>query len=390
MRGKILISGGGIAGLTLAILLKRKGMHPVVLERAPKLREEGYMMDFFGSGWDVAERMGIVEDIQAVKYPIDAFRYVREDGRPIFHMPVEWARQGQGGNYTYIRRQDLERILFDHSQREGVEVRFRSSIATLEDRGNDVLVGFEDGTEEVVSIVVGADGIASRVRELVFGPYESYAKFLGSYVAAFQAEHAFDLQNTFSLYEEKDRLGGFYPISNKLMDATYVFRDVYHGFIPPEERLPLLQGKFKGCGWMLDNVLQDLHPKTPLYFDAMTQIIMPSWHKGRVVLIGDAAGCLTLLAGQGSHMAMAGAYVLADCLEKYSSHNAGFDEYERFIKPIIDKKQKEARRLANLFVPSACSRPWLRRFVLKLLFSRIGIIFSFSLFGSKSILKGWK
>ena len=91
----------------------------------------------------------------------------------------------------------------------------------------------------------------------------------------------------------------------------------------------------------------------PIFFDSATQIVMPQWHKGRVALIGDACGCLTLLAGQGSHMAMAGGYVLAQELARQSDHGAAFAAYQAFLKPPVDKKQKDAARFAGLFVPSA-------------------------------------
>ena len=101
----------------------------------------------------------------------------------------------------------------------------------------------------------------------------------------------------------------------------------------------------------------------PIFFDSVTQIVMPQWHRGRVALIGDACGCLTLLAGQGSHMAMAGAYVLAEELGRHADHAAAFAAYQQFLKPRVDKKQRDAARFARLFVPSRRSRPWLRRLV---------------------------
>ncbi len=84
---KVLISGGGIAGLTLAILLKEKGWYPQVIERAPALRTEGYMMDFAGSGWDVAERMGLVDDIMRGSSRIESWSYVGPGGSPRFPRP---------------------------------------------------------------------------------------------------------------------------------------------------------------------------------------------------------------------------------------------------------------------------------------------------------------
>ena len=126
----------------------------------------------------------------------------------------------------------------------------------------------------------------------------------------------------------------------------------------------------------------------PIFFDSVTQIVMPQWHKGRVALIGDACGCLTLLAGQGSHMAMAGGYVLAEELARQADHTAAFTAYQKFLKPHVDKKQRDAARFAGLFVPKPNSWPWLRRLTLKLMFSRPLIKFGLGAFGVKSVLAG--
>ena len=115
---------------------------------------------------------------------------------------------------------------------------------------------------------------------------------------------------------------------------------------------------------------------------------MPQWHKGRVALIGDACGCLTLLAGQGSHMAMAGGYVLAEQLARHADHAAAFAAYQDFLKPHVDRKQRDAARFAGLFVPKPNSWPWLRRLTIKALFSRALIKLGLASFGTKSVLIG--
>ena len=125
-----------------------------------------------------------------------------------------------------------------------------------------------------------------------------------------------------------------------------------------------------------------------MFFDSVTQIVMSQWHWGRVALIGDACGCLTLLAGQGSHMAMAGGYLLAEALARASDHQSAFAAYQEFLKPRVDRRQKDAARFAGLFVPSGRSRYWLRRLAIRLLFSRAMLKFGMRFFGSTSVLAG--
>lgn len=387
-REPILISGGGIAGLTLAIELKRRGFTPTVIEREPGLRAEGYMMDFFGSGWDVAERMGLTGQLRAVRYPIDAIEFVRPDGTAYLRAPVDRIRRALDNKYVYLRRPDLERILADRARADGIGIRYGTSIAALDDRGDAVHVRFDDGSEETVSLVVGADGVHSRVRDLTFGHESQFARFLGLYVAAFHVpSRGFAIGREVKLYEETDRAAFLYPLSEQRLDATMAFRhpEIH---VPHAQRIDLLRSIYRGNGWIMPQIIDAYAGDEPVYFDSATQIVMPQWHKGRVALVGDACGCLTLLAGQGSHMAMAGAYVLAQELARQPDHQAAFAAYQDFLKPAVDKRQRDAVRFVDLFVPTAKSRPWLRRLTLRVFFSPLVLRFALGLFGSKSVLAG--
>ena len=384
---RILISGGGIAGLTCAIELKRRGLNPLLIEREPALRAEGYMMDFFGSGWDVASRMGLTEALRAVRYPIDELEFVDADGASYARYPVERVRRALDNKYVYLRRPDLERILTERAREVGIDIRYGTSLAALDDRGDGVDVRFEDGGEDDFALVVGADGVHSRVRELAFGPEAQFARFLGLYVAAFHVPSAgFAIGREVKLYEEPDHFAFLYPLSETQLDATLCFRHAEMK-IPHTDRIGFLREEFRNGGWITRDVIKAYPGEEPIYFDSVTQIVT-QWHKGRVALIGDACGCLTLLAGQGSHMAMAGAYVLAQELARHENHAAAFAAYEKFVKPAIDKRQKSARQFVGLFVPSKNSREWLRRLVIRLFFGPplLGVALRF--FGSKSILAG--
>jgi 2-polyprenyl-6-methoxyphenol hydroxylase-like FAD-dependent oxidoreductase len=385
---RILISGGGIAGLTFAVELKRRGFDPLVIEREPSPRTEGYMMDFFATGWDVAERMGLVESLRAIRHPIDALEFVDATGKTYVHVPIDRVRHALGNKYVYLRRQDLEHILAERARGAGVEIRYGTSIAALEDRGDAVHVRFESGGKDAFPLVVGADGVHSRVRELTFGPERDFARFLGLYVAAFHfARGNLPIEREVKLYQETDRMTFVYPLSAQRLDVTFAFRhDELH--VRHDERLAFLRGVYRGSGWIAEDILRAYAGENPIYFDSATQIVMPQWHKGRVALIGDACGCLTLLAGQGSHMAMAGGYVLAQELARQTDHTAAFVAYQKFLKPPVDKKQRDAARFAGMFVPSKDSRPWLRRLFIHLLFSAPLLGIGLRLLGATSAMRG--
>jgi 2-polyprenyl-6-methoxyphenol hydroxylase-like FAD-dependent oxidoreductase len=391
-RQRALICGGGIAGLTLAICLKDIGWEPLVVEREPALRAEGYMMDFFGTGWDVAERMGLVDALRALRYPIDAMQYVDDTGRPYISVPIERIKRALSNKYVYLRRADLEQILFSRARETAVDVRFGLSIDALDDRDTEVGVTFSDGSQESFDLVFGADGVHSQVRRLVFGPEDNFSRFLGYYVAAFHVDdHHYSIGRAFKLHEEADRLVVVYPLDARRLDATFVFRHADIGLVPPARQLGLIEQCYRGAGWIAEALLKDRPSSQRIYFDPTTQIVMPEWHRGRIALLGDAAGCLTLLAGQGSHMAMAGGHVIARELERHGGdRRAAFAAYERFLKPHVEAKQKSAAWLARLFVPTKRSSPLLRRLVIRLIFSPPLTEYAFGYAGARSILADYK
>jgi len=346
------------------------------------------MMDFFGTGWDVAARMGLEAALRAIRYPIDSMEYVDASGRAYVTVPIRRIRRAFADNYVYLRRPDLVRMLYERGRAAGVDIRFGTTIRALANGIHDVWVGFDDGREGSYSLVFGADGVHSRVRELVFGPEDAFARFLGLYVAAFHiADHDYGIGRAVKLYEETDRLAALYPLDANRLDATYVFRHADIGHVPSERRLALTRDQFRGAGWIAERVLADVKSTEPIFFDSITQIVMPQWQRGRVALLGDACGCLTLLAGQGSHMAMAGAYVLAQELARHRNNHAdAFAAYEAFLKPHVAAKQKSAAQFARVFLPAANSRPWLRRAAIRMMFSGFGMRYVMGLFGARSVL----
>lgn len=385
-RNRILVSGAGIAGLTLAIQLKQRGFEPLVIERAKAPRAEGYMMDFAGSGWDVAGRIGVLERLAEIKYPIDQLAFVDGRGKPYVEVAIDRIRDALDNRYMYIRRPDLERVLTERANELGVEIRYDVGLHRLRSLRDYVHASFDNGRVDDFSLVIGADGVHSCVRQLTFGHEGQFARFLGLYVAAFHlGQGASRLERQCQLFEETDRMAFLYPLDKDRLDATYVFR---HGEqdVLPGQSLAFVKSQYRGGGWITEDVLREYSQSEPIYFDPATMIVMPRWHRGRVALVGDACGCLTLLAGQGSHMAMAGAYMLAEELARHDDHRAAFAAYQACMKPHVDRKQKEAAGFAGMFVPNRRSRPWLRRLVLKAMFSGFGLPLMMRWFNIRSVL----
>ena len=352
----VLISGAGIAGPTLAYWLDKAGMKPTLIEAAPALRAGGYVIDFWGLGYDIAERMGILAELDREGYHMREMRIVDDDGRRVTGFGVDVFRELTGGRFVTVRRSDLARLLFDKAK-AATETVFGDEISGLEQNRDGVDVTFAHGKPRRFDLVIGADGLHSNVRRLVFGPQDRFERSLGYTVAAFEAPG----------YRPRDE--GIYIIHNKpgCMLARFALRDDWSLFLfvladDPSDPAPahhdiaaqkaMLHRRYDGAGWESLRILDELDRTDDLYFDRVSQIHMPAWSRGRIALVGDAAFCASLMAGQGSALAMTAAYVLAGELARAGqAHEEAFQRYERLLRPYIATKQRGAKSFSSAFAP---------------------------------------
>lgn len=366
---RVLISGAGIAGLTLAWLLERDGHEVVMVERAPALRTEGYMMDFFGAGYDACEKLGWLDDLAAIHYPIPHLTFLDGHGREQVAVPyAEFRRLFDGRHFNFMRG-DLERLL--HAKVEGrVEIRFGTSIDACFERDDGVTVSCSDGGPLHGDLLVGADGIHSRVRELTFGPEHEYLIPLGYDAAAFildQPPRGFAHTDAFSMLGVPDRQVAVYPIRGGRL-ATFFIHRTGRPPLPVDEAEASRQLRtvYGDLHWIVPDLLA-ARPAGSVYYDTVAQIRLPTWstRARRIVLLGDACQCLSVVAGQGASMAMAAAYVLADELRIAPDVPGALARYEHRVKPDIETKQEAGRRMARWFVPDSPFRMTVRTLVLR-------------------------
>lgn len=337
----VLISGASIGGPALAYWLNRYGYAVTVVERAPRLRSGGYKIDLRGVTVEVAERMGIMGQIHELSTDMQDETFVDKDNRPVVTMPADFFA-GREGHDDEIMRGDLSHILFDLTK-DDVEYIFDDSITDLCDGEDGVKVSFEKSPARRFDLVVGADGLHSNVRRLAFGPESDFIQEMGYYAAICGTPNLLGLDRSERLYVEPGRTTNVYSTSR--MDGakalflfsseklSYDYRDV-------AAQKKIVANAFAGAEWKVPQLLASMDTAPDFYFDSLSQVRMDSWSRGRVALLGDACYCPSLSSGQGTGLALVGAYVLAGELAAAGDdHEAGFAAYEREMRPYVDKNQ---------------------------------------------------
>ena len=373
---KAIVVGAGIAGLVAARQLGLAGWDVELVEKSSGPRPDGYMMDFFGPGLEAAERIGLYHRLAAVAYQVEAVDYVDGKGRRTCSLDYNQFARLAGGKILSLLRPDMERAALaalDDVAPERVRISYGAQVSRVWSDYDGVRVTLE-GLPEVplaADVLVGADGIHSTVRAQLFGPEDEYLRTLGMRAAAFTvAGPLLDerFSNRFVLTDSIDRTAGLYKLRTGDVAALLAYRDstaaaAGRGSGSIRERL---RREFHGLSAAVDRVLEACPEH--VYDDVVAQIILPGWQKERTILLGDASGAVSLLAGQGASLAIAGAALLGDFLGPVASADgispalAGFEER---WKPVVEDAQAAGRRAASSFLPRNKAQRLLRRWVVR-------------------------
>ncbi|MGW6331272.1 FAD-dependent monooxygenase [Nocardia rhamnosiphila] len=367
----ILISGAGIAGPALAFWLHRYGFHPTVVERAPAPRTGGHPVDIRGTARHVAERMGIVDRVRAANTGARGMAFVDAAGNRVATMGTEvFGDSGGPVAEMSLLRTDLARILYD-ATRADVEYVYGDAIGAVAQDRAGVRVGFEHGTPRRFDLLVGADGVHSNVRQLVFGPTQRYLRDLGSYISLFTTTTERDHDGwrlmytvpaghgrpgrTAALYPKPEpgtALAGFFLRSAPL---SYDRDDI-------DEQKRIVVRAFEGDAWEVPRMLDAIRDATDFYFDRVVQIEVDTWSRQRTVLLGDAGYCASPMSGIGTSLALVGAYILAGELAAADGdHTVAYPTYEAKMRRFVDRAQEFARGAGDGgLMPDSRRRLWMR------------------------------
>lgn len=348
---RILIVGAGIGGMTLAALLKQRGLQPTLIERAPNFDHAGYMLGLWPLGYRVLHGLGLYERFASECIECKQYEVRDNHGELVKNWSMASISDRFGPNLSCTRPQ-LIKLLY--SAIDDLDLRFNTSVETLDDTGTTVNATLSDGARETFDLVVGADGIHSKVRQLIFGEQPYYHTNWGGWVWWVDINKV--PEETFVEHWGAGRFFGIYPTTDGA--GVYAGAPVADDFGQPGPgRNRQIRAQFAGMGELVDTCLESLPADSDdLFFWKLSDVRAKEWTRGRVVLLGDAAAGFLPTAGIGASMAMESAAVLADELSRTNTQflEHALSLYVKRRKHRVESTQNDSRHLAKMmFIKSA-------------------------------------
>ena len=374
----VLVTGASIAGPALAYWLVRHGFEVTLVERAPAIRSGGYAIDIRGVAIDVVERMGILPAARAEHVATSRVTFVNAAGRPVASVNPEALGAADGTRHVELARGALTSLLFD-LVRDKVDCRFGDAIAALRQEPEGVEVDFRSGVRGRFDFVVSGEGLHSTTREMVFGPEATFSRYLGYCFAICELPNTYGLNREAVVFNKPGKAAILYSTTDgPTLFAMFAYRRPAPS---PEEFADLalqreaIAQAYAGDGWEVPGMIAGMRAADDVYLDATLQIRMPAWSKGRVAVLGDAAFGPSFFTGQGTSMALVGAYLLAGALATHADHALALIAYEAMARPYMAANQALVKEGSTAIAPGSAAGLWARNTLIRLapLATRLGL-----------------
>ncbi|KQQ36006.1 FAD-binding monooxygenase [Duganella sp. Leaf126] len=344
-RKKMLIVGASFAGLTSAYFMHRLGFDVTVVEIAPRLRSGGTAVNIRDDTIAIVRQMGILTDIRANRLALRRWDFKNADDSTARSMVLRGEGDAQGEDEYEIERDLLMQLLYD-TVRDDCEIVFGDTVAAL-DQADHVRVTFKHGGTGRYDLVLGCDGIHSRVRELCFGPAAHYTHFLQQYFAVSIVDKLLIPRDTAQMFNVPGKVIMLNAYKNKT-DIIFGFisdTELAYDYRDQAQQRQMIVDRFRAVGWRAAQLLGDVAAADNFYFDKMCQVRMPAWSRRRVALVGDAAYCPSPGAGRGGSLAIDGAAALGHAMAAAGGdHALAFQRYDAQFRPVIEPIQADAAR----------------------------------------------
>jgi 2-polyprenyl-6-methoxyphenol hydroxylase-like FAD-dependent oxidoreductase len=349
-RGRILVSGASVAGLTVAHWLARYGFEVTVVERAGGLRPGGQALDVRGPGLEVARRMGVLDELRRRTTELRGMSLVGESGEEVHRTEERTLTGGRlDSDDVEVLRDDLIDTLYTAVDSDVTFV-FDDRITSLRQDKHGVEVEFARAAPAGFDVVVGADGAHSSTRRLVFGPEKDFLRYMGGYVAVMTIPNFLGMDHWQTFLMAGDAGAGLIGMDENAPARAYlgfqVEDPIDYDYRDEAAQKRLLAERTGHLGWVVPEILEHMRDATSFHFDSRSQVVMKHWTDGRVALVGDAGYAVSLTTGQGATMAMVGAYVLAgELAASCGDPSVGIARYENELRDYVLRGQAAARHL---------------------------------------------
>jgi 2-polyprenyl-6-methoxyphenol hydroxylase-like FAD-dependent oxidoreductase len=364
----VLISGAGIAGPALAILLNNNGFQTTIVERASNLRTAGQQIDVTGPGVELIRFMGVEDAIRARTVGDEGIHFVDANDRRVASFPVSSSTTSLVREIE-IMRGDMADV-FCQATKDETEYIFGDRVTGLSESAEGITASFKNGPDRNFDLVVAADGLSSRTREVAFGSSkDAVVKNLSQWGALFLIPHSSSDGTWSRAYNAPGgRLVCLRPDEKRKRTSVYLCQGSDDMSITEksiDEQKTIVQRTFADAGWETERVLSHMADAEDFYVQQVAQVKMPSWHKGRTVLLGDAGYCPSPVSGLGTTMAIVGAYVLAGCLVTHENDlPRALEQYEADMRPFVESAQKLPPGVPAVATPHSEWGVWVLRTVL--------------------------
>jgi 2-polyprenyl-6-methoxyphenol hydroxylase-like FAD-dependent oxidoreductase len=375
----VLVTGASIAGPALAYWLVRYGFDVTLVERAPTFRTGGYAIDIRGTAIDVVDRMGILPAVRAEHIATRRVTILNGQGQQVARVNTEDFALGSRSRHVELARGALSSQLFELI-RSQVRHRFGDAITSLSDGPNGLDVGFKSGASERFDLVVSGEGLHSTTRALVFGPEARFSRYLGYCFAICELPNKYGLRREAVIYNKPGKAVVLYSTS----DGPTLYGLFAHRrpppspeeFDDPQRQRDSIARAFADDGWQVPEMIAAMQSAEDFYFDATMQIQMPAWSAGGVAVLGDAAFGPSFFTGQGTSMALVGAYMMAGALATHAEPTQAFQAYDAATRPYVAANQRLVKNGSNMVAPGSSLALWARNSMIRLapLLSRLGVL----------------
>jgi len=354
MTRDVLVCGAGIAGATLGFWFARNGFRPTVVERSAGRRSSGNPVDVRDEAMEVVDEMGVLPRLRELATHARRLRLLDARGRQVATVRMS----GSKPTSIEVPRADLASVLHE-AARDEVEFLFGDTIAALHQDAGGVEVTFEQAASRRFDLVIGADGVHSAVRRLVFGAEEKFVRHAGLYVGTVSLGEPSDYPEDVVMLNAPGRLVAVHPVRGNA-GVAFIFREA-----ETRQDKEIVAAAYHGLGWRVPEFIARFEAAEDVFFDSVSVVDPLRWANGRVALVGDAASCVSLL-GDGSSLAIVGARTLAAALAENSDHAAAFACYETGHRARVKAKQRGVQAAAAMLVPKTKSALRIRNIAARL------------------------